>query len=294
MTTIERTTQRTTPPGAILAGVVIAAVVAACGSTGSSASPASQIPSPNGGASNAGSASTVPTSATTSTPSASVAANPALYDEGATYAPAIDPADFSTTVENPWWPLPRGTTWVFEGESDGSPERNEVTVTQDTKQVIGVATVVVHDQVFVDDALAEDTFDWYAQDRAGNVWYFGEATAEYEDGKVTSTEGSWEAGVDGAQPGIVMPAQPVLGETYRQEFFRGHAEDLAKAIDLAATVKVPYGSWSDALQTEEWSPLDPGIVEHKAYVKGIGFVREDRVKGEGTETVTLVEMRPSG
>jgi hypothetical protein len=228
------------------------------------------------------------------TPSASPpASNPALYAEGSAYAPKIDPADFSTTVDNPLWPLPPGTTWVFEGESDGSPERNEVTVTQDTKQVMGVTTVVVHDQVFVDDTLAEDTFDWYAQDRAGNVWYFGEATAEYEDGKVTSTEGSWEGGVDGAQPGIVMPALPVVGETYRQEFYRGHAEDLAKVIDPGTSVKVPYGSWDDALLTEEWTPLDPDIVEHKAYVKGIGFVREERVKG-GTETSTLVDMRTGG
>jgi hypothetical protein len=147
----------------------------------------------------------------------------------------------------------------------------------------------VHDQVFTGPELTEDTFDWYAQDAAGNVWYFGERTEELEGGKVTSREGSWEAGVDGAQPGIVMLADPVVGETYRQEYLKGEAEDIARVIDLAGHATVKAGTYDDVLVTEEWTPLEPKILEHKSYARGVGVVLEELVKG-GKERVQLVSV----
>ncbi len=154
--------------------------------------------------------------------------NPAAYVEGQPYQPTIDAANFVDVVDNPFFPLVPGTVYTFEG----SGEHVVVTVTHDTKEILGITTTVVHDQVTVDGAVTEDTTDWYAQDAAGNVWYMGEQTAEYENGVVTSTEGTWEAGVDGAQPGIVMLADPQVGDTYRQEWYEGQAEDLAKVFAL--------------------------------------------------------------
>src|SRR5262249_39798178 len=147
---------------------------------------------------------------------------------------------------------------------------------------------VVSDTVFAAGVLAEDTLDYYAQDRQGNVWYMGESTAEYENGKVTSTAGSWEAGVDGALPGIIMLADPQVGDQYRQEFHAGDAEDLAQVTALSGSVKVPAGSWSgtDVFVTEEWTPLEPDVRERKTYVRGIGNVKTETIKG-GKEVVVL-------
>ena len=121
-----------------------------------------------------------------------------------------------------------------------------------------------------DGNLTEKTFDYYAQDKKGNVWYFGEDTKEYENGKVVSTKGSWEAGVDGAKPGFIMQADPKVGETYRQEYYEGEAEDMAKVLSLSESVTVPYGSFDQVLVTKEWTPLEPGLVEHKYYAPGVG------------------------
>jgi hypothetical protein len=165
---------------------------------------------------------------------------------------------------------------------------NVVVVTDRTKVVMGVTTTVVHDQVFsADGDLAEDTFDWYAQDSAGNVWYFGEDTAEYENGHVTSTKGSWEAGVDGAQPGVVMLAQPTVGETYHQEFLKGEAEDVGSVIALDETVTVPFGTFDSVVVTQDTTPLEPQILEHKFYAAGIGVVMERVIRG-GQEVSRLV------
>ena len=142
-----------------------------------------------------------------------------------------------------------------------------------------------------DGELMELTLDWYAQDAAGNVWYFGEETAEYEGGQVTSTHGSWEAGVDGAQPGIVMPADPVIGLVYRQEFYAGEAEDLAKAVELGATADTPAGSYTDVLVTEDWTPLEPDLLERNFYAPGIGLVMERQISG-GSGVTRLVEFAP--
>lgn len=213
----------------------------------------------------------------------SFARNPAPIDPGQTYVQAIDPAGFVAGVTHPFFPLAPGTTLVY-----GGAERVEITVLTETKVILGVTTTEVHDQVFVDGVLAEDTLDWYAQDRQGNVWYFGEQTAEYQDGKVTSTAGTWEAGVNGAQPGIIMLADPRVGDAYRQEFLAGEAEDLATVTGLSGFITVPAGSWSgaDVMVTEEWTPLEPDRREEKIYVRGIGVVQSRAILG-GSEVVQL-------
>ncbi len=213
-------------------------------------------------------------------------------DSGAAYDPQIVPGDFVAKVNNPFFPLTPGTTFVFRGESDGETERIQVDVTDETKTVLGVPTVVVRDRVWVGDQLVEDTFDWYAQDIEGNVWYFGETSTEYEDGVAVSTAGSWEAGVDGAKSGVIMQANPQTGQSYRQEYYAGEAEDMAEVISQSASVTVPYGSFNGFLVTREWTPLEPGVEEHKYYIPGIGVVLEQGVKG-GSGKVVLVEVRQS-
>ena len=183
------------------------------------------------------------------------------------YTPNIDPADFVREIDNKYFPLKPGTTFVYAGNA----ERDEMAVTHTTKQIMGVECVVVNDRLWEDGKLIEQTYDWYAQDKEGNVWYFGEATKEYKGGKV-STEGSWEAGVDGAKPGIMMQANPKVGQSYRQEYYKGHAEDWAQVVNLDETVKVPYGSFKHVLVTKEWTPLEPNLVEHKYYAPGVGPV----------------------
>jgi hypothetical protein len=212
--------------------------------------------------------------------------NPAAYVEGQAYQPTVDPANFGDVVDNPYFPLAPGTVYTFEG----SGEHVEVTVTHDTKAILGVTTIVVHDQVTVDGAVTEDTLDWYAQDKQGNVWYMGEQTAEYENGVVTSTEGTWEAGVDGAQPGIVMLADPQVGDTYRQEWYVGQAEDLAKVFALDQAVTVPDASYTGVVVTEEWTPLTPDVIEHKSYAPGIGVVYEEQTQG-GTAALSLIGIQ---
>ena len=216
--------------------------------------------------------------------------NPAAFVEGEPYGPRIDPANFVPVIDNPYLPLQPGTTLIYEGVSGGDREVVKVTVTNETKEILGITATVVRDRVFVGGRLAEDTFDWYAQDRLGNVWYLGEDTKEYEDGKVVSTAGSWEAGVEGAQPGIIMLADPQVGDTYRQEFYEGEAEDVARVIGIDESVTVPYGSFRGVLRTEDWTPLEPEIRENKFYARGIGVVFERLVRG-GKEVLRLVDVR---
>ena len=161
-----------------------------------------------------------------------------------------------------------GTSFLYKGGT----ERDQMTVTSDTKKVMGVECVVVDDRAWEGDQLVEQTDDWFTQDKKGNVWYFGEDTKEYDNGKVVSTKGSWEAGVDGAKPGIIMPAEPKVGETHRQEYYPGEAMDMAKVLSLSESVTVPYGSFDHVLETKEWTPLEPGYVEHKYYAPGVGYV----------------------
>jgi hypothetical protein len=212
---------------------------------------------------------------------------------GTPYAPEIDPANFVSRIDNRYWPLQPGTTFVYEGTSDGESEHNEVAVTTETKTILGVQCVVVRDTVTVEGELTEETLDWYAQDKDGNVWYFGEDSKSYENGKVASTEGSWEAGVDGAQPGIIMPAEPKVGDEYRQEYYAGEAEDMAAVLQLGGSVTVPYGTFDNVLVTKEWSPLEPDVVEHKTYAPGVGLVLSESVQGE-QERLELVDVQGPG
>jgi hypothetical protein len=234
-------------------------------------------------------------SGTTSSPPAATTASTPVIDpgDGGNYQPDVDPANFVAAIDNPYLPWIAGSRWVYEGESDGEPERVEIIVTDERKTVMGIEATVVRDSVYSGDELKEDTFDWYAQDRDGNVWYLGEDTKEYEEGEVVSTEGSWEAGVDGAQPGIVMPAEPTVGFAYRQEYYAGEAEDLGEIIEVGGTVDGPAGHFEDVVTTKDWTPLDPEMIEHKQYAPGVGTVREELVAG-GDEVLELVEFTPPG
>jgi hypothetical protein len=190
-------------------------------------------------------------------------------------AAAIDPASYVRAVDNPWFPLKRGATYVYHGVEKGRQYRAVLEVATGTKVILGVPCVVVHDDVYEGGHLAERTADWYAQDRAGNVWYFGEATAELDGkGHVVTRDGSWEAGVDGAAPGVVMPAHPKVGQSFRQEYYNGHAEDHFRIVSLSARVRTPYATSNRALKTREWTPLEPGSVEFKYYVRGVGLVKD--------------------
>jgi hypothetical protein len=204
----------------------------------------------------------------------------------------IDPANFVRTVDNPYYPLRPGTVYRYRGITGKRRAFEVLEVTHRTKAIQGVETTVLHDRNYVGGRLAEDTLDWYGQDRQGNVWYFGEDTRQIgRDGKPKSTAGSWEAGKDGAVAGIFMPAKPKLGQTLQQEYYKGHAEDFFKVIDLAAPVEVPYVTTDRALKTYEWTPLEPGAVADKYYVRGIGKVREGTVKGEEPERLDLVSVK---
>jgi hypothetical protein len=204
--------------------------------------------------------------------------------------PAAKPR-FTAAVDNQWFPLQPGTRWVYRGVKDGKPSRDVVTVEHATRTIQGVPCAVVTDLLYLKGKLEERTTDWYAQDASGNVWYYGERTAElYPDGRVKNTSGSWQAGVRGARAGIYMPAQPRVGESGRQEYFKGQAEDHFRVKSLAARVRTPASSTPHAVLTEEWTPLEPGVLDHKYYVRGIGTVLEQTVKG-GVERNTLVSVQ---
>jgi hypothetical protein len=205
-------------------------------------------------------------------------------------ATALHPARFTTEIDNEWFPLVPGATYVYTGVEGGAKARDVVSVSRATAVIAGVRCRVVHDRLYRRGRLAERTNDWYAQDSAGNVWYFGEATAELDrKGRVTSTEGTWTAGVDGAKPGILMLAHPVVGRSYRQEFYKGQAEDYARVI---AVLRSPLAGGAQTVLTEEWTPLEPGVLDHKLYARGIGNVVERTVKG-GNDTLELTSITRS-
>lgn len=195
----------------------------------------------------------------------------------------LDPASFSTRIDNPYWPMRPGSTWVFrETDRAGSELRIKVVVTNRTKVVAnGIKARVVTDVVSEDGKAVEVTEDWYAQDRRGNVWYLGEQTAEYENGKAASTAGSWEAGVDGAQAGVAVPAHPVAGLCYREEYYAGEAEDAAKVLSTVEQAEVPAGHFANVLLTKNFSPVEPRVLEYKLYAKGVGPVLALSVSGGG-------------
>ena len=207
----------------------------------------------------------------------------------------LDPADFTTRIDNPYFPLtPGGRTggkWVYRGREGGQNVRVEVNVTSAKREIEGISAVVVEDVVTGSGGLIEKTFDWYAQDSAGNVWYLGEDTKEYEGGRAVSTAGSWESGVDGAEAGIIMPAQPHVGLAYRQEYYEGEAEDDARVVALNESAEVPVGSFDGVLKTRDTTPLEPNLVEFKYYAKGVGLVLKEAASGAGREE--LVSFRPA-
>lgn len=207
----------------------------------------------------------------------------------AAYAPQIDPANFVAGIDNPFFPLRPGTTFIYEKQTADGLERVEFAVTHTTKVILGVTCIEVRDVVKVDGAVLEDTLDWFAQDTAGNVWYFGENTGEYEDGRVVNIDGSFTAGIDEAKPGIVMQAQPVVGDFYRQEFSLDNAEDNAEVLSLTESATVPFGTFSGCLKTEETTPITPGALEHKFYAPGIGQVLTiDLESGERSELKQVI------
>jgi hypothetical protein len=207
---------------------------------------------------------------------------------GGRYAPEIDPRNFVESVTNPFFPLVPGQTKVFEKVTDEGTERIEVTTTHDTKRILGVECLVVQDTVTLDGVLIEDTEDYFAQDRAGNVWYFGELVMNFEDGELTDLGGSWRAGVDGARPGMIMKAMPAVGNVYRQEFLANEAEDAARVTALGRTVSVPFGVLKGCVETLDFTPLEPGHVERKFFAPGVGLVLEIDVEtGERSELIAV-------
>jgi hypothetical protein len=204
----------------------------------------------------------------------------------------LDPAHFTTEIDNPYWPMAVGSRWVYrETDAEGTVQRVEVTVTDRKRTIGGIDILVVHDQVTEKGELVENTFDWYAQDSEGNVWYFGEDTTEYENGKPKTKEGSWEHGVDGAYAGVIVPADPVPGLAYREEYYEGHAEDEAEVLSLNGTAKVPFGAFDGLMQTRNTTPLEPNLVEEKLYARGIGVVLALTVSG-GSDREELVSFTP--
>jgi hypothetical protein len=209
------------------------------------------------------------------------------------YNPVINPADFVPQVTNRYFTLKPGAKFIYTNKTLRGTERIEVAVTKETKRVMGVIATVVQDRVWLNNRLIEDTRDWYAQDKAGNVWYFGEAVDNYRDGKLTDHKGSWEAGVKGAKPGIIMLANPKVGDTYRQEYYKGQAEDMGTIIALGKKVTVPYGTLEDCLQTMDSTPLET-TSEYKYYCPEVGFmVLEESTRpsvpdSQRTELISIV------
>ena len=216
--------------------------------------------------------------------------SPKEDDFTVTYAPAFDATTLRSDVTNPYFPLPPGAVWEYEGETEDGTERVVVEVLSDTRQIAGAAARVVRDRVYLDGALIEDTFDWFAQDPAGNVWYLGEETAEYEDGEIVSTEGSWETGIDGAEAGVLMPAQPAVGQAYYQEFLEGEAEDRGRVVAVGESVTVPAGTYANCIETEDTTPLEPDVLEHKYYCPQVGTVLEVDLEDDARVELLSVEI----
>ena len=201
----------------------------------------------------------------------------------------------SNLVTNSWFPLARGSVYVYDGQKDGKVARDVMTVTRRVKTITGIRAAVINDRLFLNGQLAERTTDWYAQDKRGTVWYLGEKTAELNaQGKVTSTEGSFLNGREGAKGGIFMPAHPAVGQSFQQEAFKDQAQDRFRILNLAASVATAAVSSRSAMLTEETTPLEPGVVDHKYYVQGIGTVSEQQVAGAPpgqAESTQLVSFR---
>jgi hypothetical protein len=261
--------------GPLAAVALAAALIAGCGSS-----------------SNGGSSSSVAVTTTTSAP-ASTPEHPSvssLAPVHGNYSPTIDPANFVARVDNPYFPLAPGTIMRYQGvaENGKTPQLDVATVLGRTKRILGVDTTVVRDTVASNGAPFERTFDWYAQDRDGNVWYFGEDSQDHRNGRWVPSNGSFQAGVDGAQPGIIMPGDPKPGDAYRQEYYPGHALDQARILGYTPA-KVPYGAFPHTLTTVETSALEPTVREQKHYVRGVGELKTQDVAGS-REAFQLVSV----
>jgi hypothetical protein len=217
-----------------------------------------------------------------STNAVSTGSAPSLAPIHGTYSPSINPSDFVGTIDNPYFPLRPGTARHYKGvaENGKTPQTDVEFVTGQTKTILGVTCTVVRDTVSSRGRQIERTFDWYAQDKYGNVWYMGEDARDFKHGRFVKATDSWESGVDGAKPGIIMPGSPKQGDEYRQEYYPGHAMDQSRVIGRGGQVKVPAGSYKDTLLTEETAPtVDPGVAERKYNVAGVGVVKEQVVSG---------------
>lgn len=210
-----------------------------------------------------------------------------------TYEVAFDAAKMSPDVTNTYYPLVPGTTYRFEGQTEDGEETIVIDVLDDTKEVAGTTARVVLDRVFLDGELIEETFDWYAQDTDGNVWYMGEDSKEYSGGSVVSAAGSWEAGVNGATAGILMPATPAVGQAYQQEFAEGEAEDRGRVLGLGETVKVPAGTFTDCIRIEDTTPLEPDVEEHKFFCPNVGVVLEVDLEDDVRIELQSIEQPPA-
>jgi hypothetical protein len=202
----------------------------------------------------------------------------------------LEPGKFTAEIDHPYWPMAVGTVWTYrETDGEGGEQQVVVTVTDETREIQGIEARVVHDVVTEDGEIVEDTYDWYAQDDDGNLWYLGEDTTAYAEGEAPSKEGSWEAGVDGAQAGILLPGDPEVGQTYRQEYLEGEAEDAGEVLSLDEQVEVPFGHFDGVLMTKDFTPLEPKLLEHKFYARGVGPVLALAVSG-GADREELVEL----
>ena len=205
------------------------------------------------------------------------------------YKPDISISKFtnSTVITNPYFPVPAGKKYIYEGETEDGLERIEEQRLPNTKTILGITCVIVNFKAYMDRTLIDEAWDWYAQDNEGNVWYFGEAVDNYNtDGSLKDHAGSWEAGVDGAQPGTIMPANPQTGMKYREEYYFNHAEDLAEIAATGQTVTIPLGTYTNCIKTKNWTELEPDAIENKYYAPGIGLVKEENVT-DNTEIVLI-------
>src|ERR671916_799346 len=204
----------------------------------------------------------------------------------------LDPKDFTTRIDNPYWPMDPGARWTYrETDQEGAKLKVVVTVSDRTKKIAnGVTARVVRDTVTENGKIIEDTFDWYAQDKEGNIWYLGENTAEFKNGKLVTKAGSFEAGVDGAQPGIIAPANPQDGMQYRQEYYRGQAEDNGEILSTDEMVEVPYGQFDNALLTKDTITIEPNVLEYKLYAPRVGPVLVVGVSGGPGSREELIEV----
>ena len=195
-------------------------------------------------------------------------------------------------IDNLLFPLKPGTIFVFEVKDDGRVLADTIRVLQETKRIAGVTATIVHDRVSRAGVIVEDTYDWYAQDTSGTVWYLGEDTKEFRAGRVASTAGSWQAGVAGARAGIVMLARPTVGAAYRQEYRKGVAEDMGRVVSVTDSVSVRAGRFARCVSTDDWSPLEPKVKERKTYCPGVGLVREYVVTGGSERSELVLVIRP--